>query len=183
MELFEVLKNRRTIRSYASESLSEETIQKIVDAGCLAPIASAKYDKAHITIIENVEILNEMKSAVAEYFGKNLNPFYNAPVLILVSGKKYPPIGFGNAKWGQENIEIANTACIIQNMMLAATDLGLGSAYLTGFISCFTQNPNLLQRLQIPKGFTPLGGMLVGYKSGISKKLKASKVIAINYIK
>lgn len=182
MNVLETIEKRKTIRSYKSDPILEEHINEIIKAGCLAPIASAKYDKVHITVVTNLKILDKMSKAVAEYFGKKLEPFYNAPVLILISGKKYPAIGFGSTKWSQESIEFSNTACILENMLLAATELGLGSAYLTGFISCFEQDPQLLSDIELPKGFRPLGGMVVGHINKVSPKMKAMKTICVNYV-
>lgn len=182
MNFDDVINNRKTTRKYDSNPISKELLNKILAMGIKAPIASAKYNKMHITVVQNDSILQEMREAVSEYFGKKLDPFYGAPTLIIVSGTQYKPIGFGECKWSQENIEIANAACIIENILLTATSLGVSSAYITGFISGFSVNKDLFIKLNIPKKFRPIGGVLLGYSKDKTKKMRADGKISIDYI-
>lgn len=179
MELQVAITSRRSVRSFKAQVIPDAIVDAIIEAGCEAPIASAKYEKVCITVIQDAVILNKIKDAAAEYFSIDRNPLYNAPLLILVSGKKYPPIGFGNQTWSQDHIEIANAACIIQNMTLTATAHGLGSTFLTGFIAAFTQSPELLKEIDLKKGFVPLAGLVVGYQSRETKKMGKEKNILI----
>jgi nitroreductase len=103
-----------------------------------------------------------------------MRPIYGAPTLIVVSSKKDA---------GAEKVGIADAACIVENMHLAATDLGLGSVYLWAFLRAFVEDSNLLTELNLPAGFQPVSGLAVGYPTEpliVARELK--KTIAINTI-
>ena len=96
-----------------------------------------------------------------------MNPFYGAPTVVIVSAKKSET----------ENIEYSNAACVIENMLLAATDLGIGSVYLWGFIIALNLNDSLLKELNIPEGFTPISGIALGYpKTDLCEKALEQKI-------
>lgn len=100
-------------------------------------------------------MLNRITKTAANIFGTpNADPLYGAPTLIIVSGtpnKQFP------------NVEIANSACIIENMTLAATDAGIGSVYILGAVCAFNANKELLKELDLPDGFVPVSGIALGY--------------------
>lgn len=70
----------------------------------------------------------------------DFDPLYNAPALILVSSKKMP----------FPNIEFVDAGCIMQNMMLEATEQGLGSVVIWGSSMVVNAVPDLKKALQIP---------------------------------
>jgi len=61
------------------------------------------------------------------------------------------------------NVQYANIAYIIENMLLAATDLGVDSVYLWGAPNVVAGNRELCKELGVPDGFTPVSGALLGY--------------------
>ena len=60
---------------------------------------------------------------------------------------------------------MANVSCAAENMMLAATELGLGSCFLMGPMIAFS-DPALRARLGLPEGYEPLIGVALGYAAG-----------------
>jgi nitroreductase len=155
METLKTIAMRKSTRSYKSEQINEEYLKKIINAGNSAPVGNGAYDSVHLTIIQNPILLNKLSQTAANMFGNpDADPLYGAPTLILISGK--PNMQF-------PNLEYANAACIIENMMLAATDLGLGSVYILGAIAALHANVELLNTLNLPKDFVPVSGIVVGY--------------------
>lgn len=167
---------RKSTRSYKFEQINDEVLNTIINAGCAAPVGYGAYDTVHLTIIQNPDLLNKIAKTAADIFGTpNTNPLYEAPTLIIISGK--PNDKFPNA-------EIANAACIIENMALATTNIGIGSVYLLGIIRAFHEDKALLSSLDLPENFIPASAIALGYPIEpftIEKELKPT--IKFNRIK
>lgn len=175
METLQAMELRRSTRAYQSEQISGDLLEKVVHAGQIAPIAMGEYDKLHITVVQNAALLEKMTAAAAQAFGNpNMKPFYGAPTVIIVSGteRKTP------------HLEYADTACIIENMHVAATDLGLGSVYLWAFIGPVKADPELVKALELPEGFTPLSALAVGYPAQpLTQRAGERKTVSVNSLK
>ncbi len=63
------------------------------------------------------------------------------------------------------NVELANAACVIENMTLAATDSDIGSVYILGALCAFGADQSLVKELNLPEGFVPVSGIVLGYPS------------------
>lgn len=149
MELKQVLVSRQSIRKYKKQQIDELQLEYILWAGMAAPISRKDYKSIKITVVQDEKLLEEMRKA----FGEKMDPFYGAPTVIMVSSKQTPV----------KNIECLNVACVIENMLLAATDLGLGNIYLTSFLKKIN-NRELLERLGIEEDYLPLSAVAVGYR-------------------
>lgn len=156
MELFNTLKNRHSVRSYLDKQISNEDLEKILLAGNMAPIGLRLYSSMHLTVIQNEDLLHEISSVTAVSRGKpQSDPLFNAPTLIVVSS---------NDDRGT-SVEYANTGCIIENMALVATALGLGSIFLLGVVTATNKAPETLQKLNLPDGYKAISALAVGYAS------------------
>jgi nitroreductase len=161
-DVFEVINNRRSVREYKSDQLSDEEIQKILNAAIMAPTARGE-QPWHFTIIQDKKLLDEidevsrefMKDSGDEFFemvgnsGRNIT--HNAPTLIIVSGKK-----------GGSNIE-ADCGAATENMLLAAEGLDIGSCWL-GLVAWYFNDEKNIAKLGIPEDYIPLYGVSLGYK-------------------
>lgn len=137
-EFFDLIQRRRSIRSYEQTSIEEVALKKIIEAGRMAP-SGGNNQTAHLIVITNPKLLDELKRYVTEEFQKkeieenmyksfknaitaakkgNYDFMYSAPVLIVVANQA----SYGNA--------IADSACVLENMMLAATALNIGSCWI-----------------------------------------------------
>ena len=56
-----------------------------------------------------------------------------------------------------------NAACVVEMMALQATNEGLGNIYLYGVTAALAKNEELVKKLGIPEGFTPLSALALGY--------------------
>ncbi|OAA90458.1 nitroreductase family protein [Clostridium ljungdahlii] len=176
MEMMKAIAVRKSTRNYKSEQISDDSLNIVLNAGCAAPVGMGAYDSVHLTVIQNSTLLEKITKATANAFGNpNMKPFYGAPTLIVVSGK-------ANDK--APHIEIANAACVIENMALAATDIGLGSVYLWAFLASFSKEKELLKELNLPEGFIPVSGIALGYPTEpLTKEKELKQTIKINTIK
>ena len=157
MNTLEAIAKRKSTRAFTSEQISEDALQAILKAGCAAPVAMAQYEALHITVVQNNGLLRKILQNAADVAfqqtGKRKNMDYGEQTMIIVSSA--PPLRPG--------MEFVNAGCIIENMVLAATDLGIESVVLAGAPSALVLNMPLQKKLGIPEGYKPLLGASFGY--------------------
>lgn len=157
MNTLEAIAKRKSTRSYRPENIPEEALQKILKAGCAAPVAMARYDSLHITVVQTQELLDRINAATADMIeqlmGTRKNTDFGAKTLVFVSST---PIH-------RPGTECANVGIVVENMVLAATDLGIDSVILGGAPAAVAQDPVLMKDLGIPEGFHPILGIFFGY--------------------
>lgn len=176
MELMKAIAMRKSTRSYKPEQISDEVLKNIINAGCAAPVGNGMYDTVHLTVIQNPDVLKKISNTAAKVFGNpSADPLYGAPTFVLISSipnKQFP------------NVELANAACIIENMTLAATDAGLGSVYILGAMCAFSADQSLIKDLNLPEGFVPISGIALGYPTEpITQEKKLEQTIKTNIVK
>ena len=125
MELMEVLETRRSIRRYKDQPVSQETVEKIIEAAILAP-SWKNSQTARYHVITSMEMLSTFKeTCLAQY---NRNNCQNAPVLIITTfvkdrsgferdGSPTNEVGQG---WGYYDCGLHNEV-----LLLKARELGL----------------------------------------------------------
>ena len=153
MEFSQVVFTRRSCRSYTDAPVSVEDLNAILTAANAAPVGMGAYHTVHLTVIRNREFISALSQATCEFMKRDGDPIYGAPVLILVSAKPGMP----------PTIEFQNTGTIMENMMLTATDLGLGSVYLMGAVAALNTKPELVAKLDLPEGFVPVAAAAIGH--------------------
>ena len=151
MELRKAMNQRKSVRSYTGESVSDEQLKAILEAAYMAPVGMGLYESIHFTIITNQELLTAIDKIAAEFFkNPDIHPLYGAPMLIVISTNT------------EGNVGSANVAAIIQNMSLAAVEQGVGSCYIYGATAALTGNKELCAKLNLPDGFVPTGSIALG---------------------
>lgn len=148
MELKSVMNQRRSIRSYTSEPISEAAMKNIVYAANDAPVDMRKYNSVHLTVISDKALLQKIEENTAAAFHVKRRSFlYNALELVIVSSSAADHVG------------VSNAAIIAHSMALAAVDEGVGVCHIWGCIMALAQNPELIN---LPEGFTPICGVALG---------------------
>jgi len=138
MDAFEAILTRRSTRKYKPELPDHSVIEKVLEAGRYAP-SGGNSQTTHFLVITKPEVLSELAWIVRTAFAKmeiqentyaslknSINAsrrgeyifHYNAPGLIITANR----IGYGNA--------MADSACALENMMIAANALDLGSCWI-----------------------------------------------------
>lgn len=162
--ILNVIKNRRSIRAYTDQQLTEEELNTILEAGMWAP-SSHNTQPWHFTVIQNKAVLKsisdfskaKMSESPVEWVAKMgqspMNVFYDAPTVIIVSGKQFE---FFNP--------LVDCSAAIQNMLLAAEGMGLGSCWigLTRFF--FSDKEKTQDLLKLPEGYEPFYSVCFGHK-------------------
>lgn len=160
MDTMNTITSRKSVRSYTGEKISQSDLQTILKAANAAPVVMGKYSNYHLTVIENAEVRDAINQKAKELFGAmikqpDFNLFQGAPTYIVIS-----VVPEDQAKVG--GLEYCSAACIVQNMALAATELGIGQCYSWGGATVLGSSPELIKMLKLPENAVPLSGMLLG---------------------
>ncbi len=195
MEFQSVLENRRSVRAFRPDALSQEQIDRLLRAACLAPVGSALYRDVHITVVRDQEKLLKLCEAAWKRFSsvevvreiageadtdpeagvRRPNLFYGASVVFFLSHRRQTL---------QPGIEWANVTAVAEQMHLAAVDMGLGSCFMWGALESMRMFPELdhTELLRLPADFEPLLGLAVGYAADAPKKERPQREIGVDYI-
>ncbi len=172
--VIETILTRRSVRSYQNTLLDETLLSSVVEAGRAAP-SGGNSQTTHMIVILNDDIKKKLGEIVKGEFSKmtadettykslrsaierSKKPdffdfYYSAPVLIVTANKK----GYGNA--------LADSACALENMMLAAHSLGLGSCWINQlhWLDESAILRDYLYTIGLQEDETITGGLAVGY--------------------
>lgn len=174
MNTLDAIFSRKSTRAYKNEQISEENLQIIIKAGCAAPIGMARYDTLHITVIQNDEVLakifDEAEEEMFKQIGMRKNMNFGAKTMIVISS--LPAY--------REGVEYAHAGFVIENMVIAATSLGIDSVVLGGPIAILAKSEELKNTIGIPEGFTPLLAVSFGY--GVENAPAKSHTIEVNRV-
>lgn len=167
MNTFEAIRARKSVRTYQDKPVEIEKITAVVEAGNMAagtPMAG----RAYFHVISSPEILRQVASgtkAVMQQSGVEMlvklssdpsyNPLYNAPVAVVISVERANDPN-------TQSMATANAACAGENMLLAATELGLGSCYLMSPTMAFNI-PEVRAAVKLPESVQPVALIIFGY--------------------
>ena len=185
MDAMEAILTRRSTRKYQDKPLEKELIEQVVEAGRYAPSGSNS-QTTHFLVITDRKVLDELVEIVTTEFStmeitedmyRSLKHsitaskagdyifHYDAPVLIVVANKK----GYGNA--------MADSACALENMMIAANALNLGSCWINQ-LHWLDGNEAVREYLEskgLEQDETITGGLIIGYPEGDEPNREALK--------
>ena len=145
---------RRSCRSFKPDMPSKKEIDKIIEAGLYA--ASGRGQQAVITIVvTNKELRGKISKDNRSIGGwpEGFDPFYGAPVILIVLGKKEHPT------------YLYDGSLVLGNMMLAAHSIGLGSIWIHRAKEEFEKDEYkaLLAKLGIEGEWEGIGHCAIGY--------------------
>lgn len=167
MNTFEAINARKSVRTYQSKDVETEKVKVVVEAGNKAA-STPMAGRVYFNVISDPELLQQVASGTKSVMQKSgvemlvklssdpdYNPIYNAPVAVVVS-----------ADSNTQFMSIANAACAGENMLLAATELGLGSCYLMNPTMAFNI-PEIRAAAKLPESTQPVALIIFGYTDDI----------------
>ena len=149
MELKEALLKRRSVRKFTEENVSDEQINELLHAAMSGPSACNK-TPWEFYVVRNTEKLSDVKKS-------SLFARFNSPLVIVVAGN--------TARALPEPITdywIQDCSAAIENILLRATDLGLGTVWCGAYPHKRVEG-NLQAALEMPAEHIPLGIIHIGY--------------------
>lgn len=114
--MLEAIKTRRACRSFSSKEVEIEKINEIIEAGLLAPSGMNRQTPV-IIAIKDKETRDALAKINGSIMGRDGDPFYGAPVILLVIASK-------------EGLSLHDGGACIENMLLEATNQGLASCWI-----------------------------------------------------
>ena len=174
METLECIKTRRSIRKDKADPVPEELLEKILEAGTWAPTGMGKQSPT-IVAITNKEQRDRLMKLTAAIMDRDMDPFYGAPAVLVVLVDKAAPTYANDGE------------LVMQNMMLAAHDLGLASCYIWRAKQEFEgdEGKQMLADWGLPTDvdFEGVGHVIVGYADMEAPEPAPRKENYVYYVK
>ena len=168
MGVSEAIKKREAVRAYLDKQVSADDVAKVVEAGRWGPNAGP----FQISVIRNPKLLEKindlthqaMVASEVEFLRERValpgyEPLYGAPVLIVMSAP-------GDAPYSAFNAAVA-----AENMLLQATELGLGSCFLVSprMVLAGDENRSLAEEAGIPEDYVFQCAVIIGHAAAENK--------------
>jgi len=147
MDIYEIIKKRRSVRSYKPDPVEEEKIQRLLDIARSAPSAANRQPVCFVAV-KNEKIRLQLKKAYDEKW------FYTAPLIICAC---YIPEKAWKRSDGKNYADI-DAAIAMDHLILAATAEGLATCWVAAFKTSFVKTI-----LNLPPGIEPIAMTPVGY--------------------
>ena len=170
-DVLSLIQTRRSIRSFKPDMIPKDIIDKIITAGTYA--ATGKNMQSPIIIaVTNKDVRDRLSKLNAEIMGKNSDPFYGAPVVLIVLADK-----------SCVN-HVYDGSLVMGNLMLAAHSLGIGSCWIHRAKEEFERPEGLeiLKSLGIEGEYEGIGHCVLGYVDGDYPQTPARKSDWVYYI-
>ncbi len=158
ISVMEGMKKRSSTRGYTKEPLTEAELDAILQAGLQAPTATNRQE-IHFTVLKGedplLQEIEEEKNRLRGLSGLEHNFYYEAPVVVILSGEK----GF---RWSTLDGGIA-----VENMALAAEALGLGRLIIGCIYDALRgeKQEYFSTALKLPQGYEYEIAIALGHKA------------------
>ena len=152
-EALEVLKNRRAIRKFKPEQITEEELNAVVEAGTYAP-TGAGTQGVQIVAVQTPEYVAAVDALNAKVLNKpGAHPYYGAPTILLI---------FETDKCMTHELD---GAAVCTNMVNTAYAAGLGSCWIHRCKQMFEmdEGKELLKKWGLPDTLVGVASIALGY--------------------
>ena len=151
MDVFEAIKNRRSVRAFSNQPVSDKEVEKLIDAARWAPSAG-NIQPWQFIIVRDPEIKHGLcKAALDQTF------IEEAPVVVVVcADPQRSAKGYGSR--GINLYCLQDAAAATQNMLLTAQAMGLATCWVGAF-----REEEARKVLKIPEGVRPVAIIPIGY--------------------
>ena len=168
----EDLLTRRSVRSYTDEIPPMEVIEEICKAGTYAPTGMNRQSPI-IIAVTNRELRDRLSKLNAAVMGADNDPFYGAPVVLVVLADK------------NVHTYIEDGSLVMGNLMNAAHAMGLGSCWIHRAKEVFEseEGKQILADLGIEGDYVGIGNCILGYTAGDYPEAKPRKENWVYWVK
>lgn len=170
--VIESLTTRRSVRGYRDEIPSQELINQVLEAGIYAPTGMGMQSPL-IVAVTNKAVRDHLSALNAEVLGSKNDPFYGAPVVLVVLADKKRPT------------YLYDGSLVMGNLMNAAHAVGLGSCWIHRAKEVFAseEGKKLLKEWGIEGDYEGIGHCVLGYAAAGLPAPRARKADYIHYVK
>ena len=165
-ETLQVIRSRRSCRSYKPEFIEEDKLGKIIEAGTYAASGMGKQAPIIIAVTDK-KLRDEIAAMNAKVMGQkeDFDPFYGAPEILIVLADK------------SVATHVYDGSLVLGNMMLAAEDLGVASCWIHRAKEEFEseRGKEILKSLGITGDYEGIGHLAIGYAAAPARKAAPRK--------
>ena len=172
-ETLKVLETRRSCRNFDREKMvPEEDIQAIVKAGTYAATGMGRQSPI-IIAVTNQELRDKLSAENAKIMGTDTDPFYGAPVILIVLADKSVPT------------YMYDGSLVMGNLMNAAESLGINSIWIHRAKEEFESEEGkaLLKKWGIEGDYEGIGHLVLGYAAAPLKEAAPRKADYVYYVR
>jgi nitroreductase len=151
-ESIKTLLNRRSIRKFKPEQIKADELNAVLEAGKYAP-SGANQQSPLFIVVQNKAMREKITKLNAAVLGKDIDPYYGAPTVIIVLADK------------TKVTPVEDASLALGNMFNAAYSLGLGSCWVHRTKQMFesVEGKALLRKWGVEGDYIGVGSCVVGY--------------------
>jgi len=151
-EVIKALKERRSIKKYKKDSIPDEILDAVLEAATFAPTGMNRQSPVMV-VIKDKEQRDALSKLNASIMGMNGDPFYGAPVVVVV-------LADSNILTYKEDGSL-----VMGNLLNAAHSVGLGSCWIHRAKEEFEtpEGKKMLEKWGIPENYVGVGHCILGY--------------------
>jgi len=124
MDFYQVIKSRKSIRAYKSDSINNDVLDRVLEAGRIAPSAK-NIQPWKFIVVKNAKIKQELVSAC-----RNQSFIGQAPVVVCAVALEKIAWGNMGGYWSSYPVDVA---IALDHIILAATNEGLGTCWIGAY--------------------------------------------------
>ena len=165
-DTLKVLESRRSCRNFKSDMVKEDDLKAIIEAGTYAATGMGKQSPIIIAVTDK-----ELRDRISEEnrkiggWGEGFDPFYNAPVILIVLADKSVPT------------HVYDGSLVMGNLMNAAESLGVANIWIHRAKEEFESDfgKDILKNLGIEGDYEGIGHCALGYAAEPAKEAAPRK--------
>ena len=163
-EVLDKIKSRRSIRKYRSDMIPQDKLEKIIEAGTYAATGMGMQSPIIVAVTDKAT-RDQLSAMNAKIMGVNSDPFYGAPVVLIVLADKSRPT------------YLYDGSLVMGNLMLEAEAQGVGSCWIHRAKEEFEseEGKEILKSLGIEGDYEGIGHCILGYADGPAPKAAPRK--------
>ena len=163
-EALEVMRQRRSVRSYKADPIPRELLEKVLEAGTYAPTGMGRQSPI-ILAVTNKALRDRIAKLNAAVMGRDNDPFYGAPAVLVVLADKSVPT------------YLYDGSLVMGNLLNAAHDVGLGACWIHRAKEVFASEEGkaILRELGVEGDYEGIGNCIIGYAAAPLPEAKPRK--------
>jgi nitroreductase len=150
VDFLELCQERRSVRSFDQRAIDQEKLERILEAGRIAPTAANKQPQ-RVYVLQSEEAMEKAREAAGRMM-------HNAQLALLVcydSDESWHGEAFGEPDYDGGEVD---AAIVTTSMMMEATELGIGTLWVRGFNA-----PKASEVFELPVNIHPVCFLVLGY--------------------
>lgn len=147
-----LIRTRRSVRAYKPDPVPADLLDAVLEAGTWAPTGGGRQSPTIVAVTDSAA-RRQIAALNARVMGSDTDPYYGAPAVVLVLAD------------GASRTFVEDGSCVLENIMLAAHALGLGTVWVHREREIFDSEEGkaLLRTWHLPETLRGVGAVALGY--------------------